>query len=116
MVTDQTRSPAAFLSSALCSVAPRTGVNENVPPAGDSEAGGGSQLETATVAAAFTPRSHDRVAGSAWPFALWAWARRSTVAPASAPVGFGIRDVVWVWSRTGKMIGMRPDAPSSIIG
>ena len=64
IVIDQRRWPSIVCSSAPCSVAPATGVNENVPPVIVIPLGGAIQLDTATVADGFTLRSQVIVAGS----------------------------------------------------
>src|SRR5262245_46524347 len=65
IVIDQRRWPSMVWSSAPCSVAPVTGVNENVPPDIASAVGGAIQLGTMTVEDGFTLRSQVTVAGSA---------------------------------------------------
>src|SRR5689334_12789003 len=65
IVIAQRRWPSIVCSSALCTVAPATGVNENVPAVIATVDGGGNQLPTATGADASTPRSQVSVDGSA---------------------------------------------------
>ena len=64
IVIDQRRWPSIVCSSAPCSVAPATGVNENMPPVIAIALGGAIQLDTATVADGLTLRSQVSVAGS----------------------------------------------------
>src|SRR5204863_3584353 len=65
IVIAQRRWPSIVCSSALCTVAPVTGENENMPAVIAIADGGGSQPETAVVADGSTPRSQVIVDGSA---------------------------------------------------